>query len=173
MTILIFLAKSRFLKSYSQPSFYFGCVNFQPLYNLIKCQIVVDYDMKKKANQKNKKIKHRKVTIDELALMIGKGFRGVDERFNKVDERFAQMDERFDRMDERMGRMEMKLDSLERRIFAIEDILTKHGRSIEEIKRDIKEIKEELKALKKTDNGNLDKIFALEQRIKVLEIKVA
>lgn len=54
---------------------------------------------------KIKKIKQTKITIDKLALMIGKGFRG--------------MDERFDRMDERMDRIEMKLDSLERRILAI------------------------------------------------------
>ena len=118
-----------------------------------------------KAIKKTKQIKHSKVTIDELALMIGKGFRGVDERFNK-------MDERFDRMDERMDRMEMKLDSLERRILAIEDILTKRGRDIEEMKGDIKEIKAELKGLKKADGSNSDKIFGLEQRVKVLETKL-
>lgn len=118
-----------------------------------------------KANKKTKQIKHRKVIIDELALMIGKGFRGVDDRFNK-------MDERFDRVEGRLDRMEMKLDSLERRIFAIEDILTKHGRNIEEIKSDIKDIKAELKTLKKIDSSNSDKIILLEQRVKVLETKL-
>jgi len=132
--------------------------------------------MKNKIKKLNRKIPRkeagRKVTINELALMIGKGFAGVDAKFAQVNERFTQMDERFDRM-------EMKLDSLERRIFAIEDILTVHGKDIAEIKdvliehgKDIKEIKTELRTLKKVDNGNSDKIFGLEQRVKVLEVKV-
>ena len=69
---------------------------------------------------------------------------------------------------------------MERRIFSIENILAEHGKDIREMKniliehgRDIKEIKAELKALKKIDNGNSDKIFELEQRVKVLEVKVA
>jgi len=139
--------------------------------------------MKNKIKKLNRKIPRkeagRKVTINELALMIGKGFAGVDAKFAQVNERFTQMDERFDRMDERFDRMEMKLDSLERRIFAIEDILTVHGKDIAEIKdvliehgKDIKEIKTELRTLKKVDNGNSDKIFGLEQRVKVLEVKV-
>jgi len=124
--------------------------------------------MKNKIKKLNRKIPRkeagRKVTINELALMIGKGFAGVDAKFAQVNERFTQMDERFDRM-------EMKLDSLERRIFAIEDILTEHGKDIREIKEDVKEIKTELRTLKKVDNGNSDKIFGLEQRVKVLEVK--
>ena len=132
--------------------------------------------MKNKIKKLNRKIPRkeagRKVTINELALMIGKGFAGVDAKFAQVNEKFTQMDERFDRM-------EMKLDSLERRIFAIEDILTVHGKDIAEIKdvliehgKDIKEIKTELKTLKKVDNGNSDKIFGLEQRVKILEVKI-
>ena len=134
----------------------------------------------KKLNRKTPhKVAGRKVTIDELALMIGKGFRGMDERFVQVNQKFVQINERFNKMEneivlikERLDRIEMKLDSLERRIFAIEDILTKHGRDIEEIKRDIKEIKAELKTLKKADSSNSDKIILLEQRVKVLETKI-
>ena len=127
----------------------------------------------KKLNRKTpRKEAGRKVTINELALMIGKGFAGVDAKFAQVNEKFTQMDERFDRMDERFDRMEMKLDSLERRIFAIEDILTVHGKDIRETKEDVKEIKTELRTLKKVDNGNSDKIFGLEQRVKILEVKI-
>ena len=72
--------------------------------------------MKNKIKKLNRKIPRkeagRKVTINELALMIGKGFAGVDAKFAQVNERFTQMDERFDRM-------EMKLDSFEKKIFAI------------------------------------------------------
>ena len=118
----------------------------------------------KSKNKKTKQVKSQ-ITIDDLALMIGKGFSGVDERFDRMENEIVLIKERLDRI-------EMKLDSLERRIFAIEDILTKHGRDIEEMKRDIKEIKAELKGLKKTDGVNSNKIFGLEQRVKVLEVKI-
>ena len=122
----------------------------------------------------------RKVTIDELALMIGKGFRGVDERFDKMDERidgmderFDRMDKRFDKMDERFDRMELKLDSLERRIFAIEDLLTEHRKILNEHGKDIKEIKDELKSIKKAGDNDSGKIIELDRRIRALESKVA
>lgn len=157
--------------------------------------------MKNKIKKTNK-ISNRKVTIDELALMIkslnksiplkvdksieefavvvGKGFAGVDERFAKMDERFDKMDERMDKMDdkidkidERMSRMELKLDSLERRIFAIEDLLTEHRNILNEHGKDIKEIKEELKIIKKTGGSNSEKIIEMDKKIRVLESKVS
>ena len=84
------MAKVKDFKKLSTAIFYFGCVNFQPLYNLIKRQIIVDYDYKKtnlpdgKAGQKTNKSSIAEVT-DELALMIGKGFKGVDARFDKIE----------------------------------------------------------------------------------------
>ena len=48
--------------------------------------------MKNKIKKLNRKIPRkeagRKVTINELALMIGKGFAGVDAKFAQVNERF-------------------------------------------------------------------------------------
>lgn len=120
----------------------------------------------KNKSQKNKQ--NGKMTLDKLALMVGGGFSEAYDRMNKG---FEVVNERFDRI-------EIKLDSLERRVFAIENILTEHGKDIREIKniltehgKDIKEIKADLKMLKKSDNDNLEKIFELEQRIKVLETK--
>jgi archaellum component FlaC len=40
---------------------------------------------------KNKKIK--KVTIDDLAVMVAEGFERVDKRFNGVDKRFDKIEE--------------------------------------------------------------------------------
>lgn len=57
--------------------------------------------------------KIEETTIDDLALMIKKGFDCVDDRFKKVDERFNKMDERFDKMDERFNKMESKVDNLD------------------------------------------------------------
>jgi peptidoglycan hydrolase CwlO-like protein len=38
--------------------------------------------------------KNTKITIDDLAIMVAKGFTKIDERFDKVDERFDKIDER-------------------------------------------------------------------------------
>ncbi len=60
------------------------------------------------------------VTIDELAIMIGKGFRGVDEQFHKVDLRFDSLERRVSNIEENMAmkddikRLEVKFDGLER-----------------------------------------------------------
>lgn len=39
-----------------------------------------------------KNIKNKKITIDDLAIMVAKGFSKVDERFDKVDERFEKVE---------------------------------------------------------------------------------
>lgn len=38
--------------------------------------------------------KKKETTIDDLALMIGKGFQQVDERFKQIDKRFDQVENR-------------------------------------------------------------------------------
>ena len=121
--------------------------------------------------QKKQKIKHNgKITIDKLASMVADGFDGLE---NKINRGFADVNARFTQIDERFDRIEIKLENLERRIFAIENILTEHGRDIRKMQEDIREVKVELKALAKAENGNSDKIFELERRVKVLEVKVA
>ena len=127
--------------------------------------------------QKKQKIKHNgKITIDKLASMVADGFDGLE---NKINRGFADVNARFTQIDERFDRIEIKLENLERRIFSIENILTEYGRDIREMKniltehgKDLKEIKAELIKLKESDRGNSDKIFELEQRVKVLEVKV-
>ena len=40
----------------------------------------------------SKENKKTKITIDDLAVMVAKGFEQVDKRFNKMDDRFDKMD---------------------------------------------------------------------------------
>lgn len=42
----------------------------------------------------------KKVTIDDLAIMVAKGFEAVDKRFNDVDKRFNAVDKRLDDVEE-------------------------------------------------------------------------
>lgn len=65
-------------------------------------------------------MKKKGVTIDELALMVGKGFQSVDKRFDEVDKRLDRMDKRFDRIEkliladhkDRIERLEMQVKEL-------------------------------------------------------------
>ncbi|MBI2049902.1 MAG: hypothetical protein HYT35_00380 [Candidatus Staskawiczbacteria bacterium] len=66
-------------------------------------------------------MKKKNVTINDLAVMVGKGFDGVDKRFDGVDKRFDAIDFRLD-----------KIEKL---------ILADHKRRIEKLEEEIKEIK--------------------------------
>ncbi len=44
--------------------------------------------------------KTKKVTIDDLAIMMAKSFERVDKRFDEVDKRFNEVDKRFEKVDE-------------------------------------------------------------------------
>lgn len=52
-------------------------------------------------------MKKENVTLDDLAMMVQKGF-------DHVDKRFAAIDKRFDEVDNRFEKIEKKLDLLER-----------------------------------------------------------
>lgn len=76
----------------------------------------------------------KKITINNLTLMIGKGFAGVDKRFDDIEEKMAtkaDMDLKFKRVDERFDRIE-KL------------ILEDHKKRIEKLEDELKDIKESL-----------------------------
>ena len=55
-----------------------------------------------------------RITLEDLALMVKKGFDSVDRRFSAMDKRFDAMDDRFDAMDKRFDRLESKFDNLEK-----------------------------------------------------------
>lgn len=62
--------------------------------------------------------KNKQTTIDDLALMVKKGFDGVNgeanKRFNQVDERFEKIDRKLNKIDERFDGMDERLVSLEK-----------------------------------------------------------
>jgi len=52
------------------------------------------------------------VTIDELAVMIAKGFAAVDKKFEVVDRRFEELESSFDsKIDGRFTEFETKMDA--------------------------------------------------------------
>ena len=67
-------------------------------------------------------MKKKNVTINDLAVMVGKGFGGVDKRFDGIDKRFDAIDFRLD-----------KIEKL---------ILADHKKRIERLETEVKELKE-------------------------------
>lgn len=80
----------------------------------------------KKQMKKNPK---KETTIDDLAIMVAKGFSSMqeymDKRFDGVDIRFDKVEERLDRVEERLDKVEDRLDKIEghhsRRLDNVED----------------------------------------------------
>lgn len=74
-------------------------------------------------------MKKKNTTIDDLAVMVQKGFNGVDERFDGVDDKFEGMNKRFDIIED-------KLESIEKLI------LVDHKRRIERLETEVRELKD-------------------------------
>lgn len=66
----------------------------------------------------------KKITIDNLAEMIGKGFAGVDKRFDDVDKRFDEVDKGLDKIENVLIRQHSdKISNLESEIRRIKEAL--------------------------------------------------
>lgn len=66
----------------------------------------------------------QRITLDELAIMVKKGFDGVDKHFDEVPERFEGMERRFNQVQSSLDRIEKQiLTDHERRIRVIEEAL--------------------------------------------------
>ncbi len=83
----------------------------------------------------------KNITIDELAVMVKKGFDGVDVKFERVDKRFdvmatkAEMNRRFDAVVTK-AEMNRRFDGLEDRVLA------SHQKRIEKLEAEVKELRE-------------------------------
>lgn len=64
-----------------------------------------------------KKVKAGKITIDDLAVMVAKGFDGVreemNEHFNKVENRLGKVEDRLEKVEDRLGKVEDRLEKVE------------------------------------------------------------
>jgi archaellum component FlaC len=75
----------------------------------------------------------KKTTLNDLALMVKRGFDAVDERFNAVDKRFDGVDSRLDNVEGRLDRVESRIISVENRLDYFADHLGDHRRRLEKI----------------------------------------
>lgn len=79
-------------------------------------------------------IKKGPVTIDDLAIMVAKGFSRMDERFEGVEDKFEAVNKRLDDIDYRLGKIESnherRLDILEDRMAVIKTYFEKNFKVI-------------------------------------------
>jgi hypothetical protein len=77
-------------------------------------------------------MKSKNITIDELAIMVNKGF---EESTKNVNKRFESVDKRFDGVDKRFDKVEKRLDRIEKLILA------DHKERIEKLEMEVRELK--------------------------------
>lgn len=75
-----------------------------------------------------KKETKKNVSLDDLAVMVKRGFDGVDKRFDGVDKKFDGVDKKFDKVEKRLENLEqgqeeikLKLDRVAYR-FEVEEL---------------------------------------------------
>ncbi|MFZ2832198.1 MAG: hypothetical protein WAZ40_03535 [Minisyncoccia bacterium] len=61
----------------------------------------------KKVAKKNVTIEDLSNTIDNLAIMVARGFEGIDKRFDKVEDRLGEVEERLERVEENLNTTRM------------------------------------------------------------------
>jgi uncharacterized protein YllA (UPF0747 family) len=70
-----------------------------------------------------KETKNHEITIEQLAIMVAKGFERVDKRFDKVEERLDDIDYRLSKIE---GNHERRLDILETRMATVKTFFEKN-----------------------------------------------
>ena len=104
------------------------------------------------AKKKTEK-KEKNVTLNDLAIMVNKGFQSVqdemDKRFDEVDKRFDEVDKRFEKVDEGFDNLEHgmregfskvngSIERVDRRVDHHEDEILKTKSRVKIIERELK-----------------------------------
>ncbi len=75
--------------------------------------------------------KPKKVTIDDLAVMVAKGFNEVGREIGEVKDRLGAVENRLGAVENRLGAVENRLDTVEENIIATRrDLLTMGDRFV-------------------------------------------
>ncbi len=73
--------------------------------------------------------------IEELALMIAKGFEGVHKQFELIDKRFQEIDKRFQEIDKNFEAIDKRFDIIESRLDHMDARLAMLERDVAEIRQ--------------------------------------
>lgn len=67
------------------------------------------------------KIPKRKITLEDLAGMVARGFEGVDKRFDEVDLRLDRVESRLTIVESRLDTIEGSVEDLKKEVIVIND----------------------------------------------------
>jgi len=80
-------------------------------------------------------MKKKEVTIDDLAMMVQRGFMETQKELAKTAKK-SEMDQRFKEVDKRFDRMDKRFDKIEKLI------LSEHKERIEKLEMQVKELRD-------------------------------
>lgn len=94
-------------------------------------------------------MENKNITINDLAIMVKKGFDGVDvqfiavhQKFDNIDKKFELVDRRFEHIDKRFEHIDDRFDAVEERLERIEKvILDDHRQRIEKLEMEVFNLK--------------------------------
>jgi len=94
-------------------------------------------------------MENKKITIDDLAMMVQRGFNGTDEKMGKgfrdVDARFEKIDDSFEEVNSQFNEVRIQFKEVNVRLDRIENIILKqHGQQIESLELRIKRLEDTL-----------------------------
>lgn len=75
----------------------------------------------KKVATKNVTMEDLSNTIDNLAIMVARGFEGIDKRFDKVEERLEGVEDRLEKVEVKLERVEDNLNTTRMDVLGIGD----------------------------------------------------
>ena len=113
------------------------------------------------------------ITLDDLALMMKKGFDNIDEKFSNIDDKFSNIDDRFSSIDNKFSNIDDKFKETNRKIMQESQATRDYtDRKLAELKGDLvtydKKIIEKVDILTDTLSGK--RVITQEERVSVNQL---
>lgn len=108
------------------------------------------------------------MTIDELAVMVSRGFTDLQEQMSsfraEFEQRLKNVERRLDAVEQRLDKVEQRLDKVEQRLDRVEYRLDGVEARLERVERDLAEVKYLL-----TDVVRRSEFLDLKHRVEAME----
>ncbi len=91
----------------------------------------------------------KKTTIEELALMVGRGFRGVDKRFDAIEQRFGVVDRRIDALADIVAKLAKAMDDNFRHVYARLDRIRDDISDVPAMRSELRDLRERVSRLER------------------------
>ncbi|MCC6323747.1 hypothetical protein IT400_03070 [Candidatus Nomurabacteria bacterium] len=111
--------------------------------------------------------KHIDTSIENLAIIVAKGFSSVDDRFDVVDKRFDRLETRMDTMDSRMGILETRVGHIEQTVMSLDSKLEEVNKSLVKIEESTGPLLTGYRIMQSEIRELVSRVTKLEQKAKI------